>query len=139
MVVTWVSLLKTVPWSDVIANAPAITDGAKRLWNTVAKKSPPAGPGEGATATAGAPRTSAVSAADEALVRLQRRLDEVNTTVTELHGQMLASSELIKALADQNAELIKRIEANRLRLLWLSGAVAVVAVVAVASLVRGLA
>ena len=36
---------------------------------------------------------------------------------------MLASSELIKALADQNALLIKGIEANRIRLRWLSGAV----------------
>jgi len=47
---------------------------------------------------------------------------------TSLHEQMLASSELIKALADQNAQLIHRIETNRVRVLWLSAATAVVVI-----------
>jgi hypothetical protein len=38
---------------------------------------------------------------------------------------MLASSELINALAEQNTELVKRVEANRVRLLWLSVSVLV--------------
>jgi len=41
---------------------------------------------------------------------------------------MLAPSELIKALADQNARLIRRIETNRVRVLWLSAANAVVVI-----------
>lgn len=52
---------------------------------------------------------------------------------------MLASSELIKALADQNTGLIKRAEANRVRLLWLSGAVVVAGVLAAISLAMVLA
>ena len=52
---------------------------------------------------------------------------------------MLASSELIKALAEQNTQLIRRVEANRVRVLWLAAAIAVVGVVAVASLALTLA
>jgi hypothetical protein len=55
--------------------------------------------------------------------------------VNDLHGQMLASSELIKALAEQNTQLIKRIELNRVRLLWLAGVTGVVAIVALWGLV----
>jgi hypothetical protein len=33
---------------------------------------------------------------------------------------MLASSELIKEMAEQNAQLIKRVETNRARLVWLA-------------------
>jgi hypothetical protein len=40
--------------------------------------------------------------------------------VADLHQQMLASSELIQALADQNTQLIRRVEVNRVRLLWLA-------------------
>ena len=47
---------------------------------------------------------------------------------------MLSSSELIKALADQNTELVKRAEANRIRLLWLSAAVVVAGALAAVSL-----
>ena len=58
----------------------------------------------------------------------------LETTVAELHTQMLASSELIKALADQNTALVKRVEAHRVRLLWLSGVVAVTLLLAVLGL-----
>ncbi len=133
MVVTWVSLLKTVPWTEVIANAPAITDGAKKLWNTVARKSAPGGASEAQPASA-RPAGAAASPAD-AEAQLQARLDAVNGAVAELQGQMLASTELLKALADQNTELIARVEVHRRRLLWLSGVVAVVAAVSVGHLI----
>jgi len=55
-----------------------------------------------------------------------------------LHSQMLASSELIKALAEQNAQLIQRIENNRVRLLWLSAVTALVAIAALPGLLLAL-
>lgn len=124
MVVTWVSLLKTVPWTDVIANAPAITEGARKLWKTVARKADPADAAQ-ARAEPGTPANaeSGISPA-EAVARLQSRLDAVDGTVAELQAQMLASTELLKALADQNTELVARVEVHRRRLLWLSGALA---------------
>jgi hypothetical protein len=45
---------------------------------------------------------------------------ELQVAVADLHQQMLASSELIQALADQNTQLIRRVEVNRVRLLWLA-------------------
>jgi hypothetical protein len=37
---------------------------------------------------------------------------------------MLNSSELIQSLAEQNAQLVQRVEANRVRVRWLTLAVA---------------
>ncbi|WP_294246780.1 hypothetical protein [Propionivibrio sp.] len=51
---------------------------------------------------------------------------------------MLASSELIKALAEQNTQLIQNIEANRVRVLRLTGITAFIAIIAVAGLVLAL-
>jgi hypothetical protein len=104
-----------------------VADGAKKLWNAVAKKSPPAVVPTEAIAAARSPEA-------EALVQAHARLTALETTVAELQQQMLASTELIKALADQNTELVKRAEANRIRLLWLSAAVVVVGVLATVGL-----
>ena len=37
MAIPWLTLLKVVPWSDVIANAPKVADGARKLWNRAHK------------------------------------------------------------------------------------------------------
>lgn len=132
MAIGWLLLLKTVPWADVISNAPAVADGAKKLWNTVARKTPSAHvPSEG-TPIPLSPET-------EAVAQMQARLALIETTASELHNQMLTSSELIKALADQNAELIKRVEANRIRLRWLSGVIGLLVAIAIIGLVLTLA
>ncbi len=128
MAIGWISLLSAVPWKDVISTAPAVADGAKKLWNTVTKKAPPEN-----MPTIEIPMT--VSADAETISKLLLKLNSVEATVTELHKQMLASSELIQALANQNTELIRRVEANRVRLRWISGIV-VVLVVAVAVLIK---
>ena len=41
MAIGWLAVLKMVPWSDVIENAPKVASGAKKLWNSVGKKSAP--------------------------------------------------------------------------------------------------
>lgn len=126
MAIGWISLLKTVPWSDVISSAPTMAEGAKKLWRTVAKKSPP---------TAASPQATAALVPEvDTLAQAQARLATLEHTVAELHQQMLASSELIKALADQNTELVQRAEANRLRLRWLSASVLVAVALAAISL-----
>lgn len=120
MAIGWISLLKTVPWVDVIKSAPAVAEGAKKLWRTVAK--PPAA---GAT-----PASGTLVPKVETLTQTQARLMALEATVAELQAQMLASTELIQALADQNAMLIKRVESHRKRLLWLSAMVGVAGVLA---------
>ena len=127
MAIGWMTVLKMVPWTDVISNAPVIADGAKKLWNAVARKSPAAGP----SATDDQP---ALSPGADAVTTLQARLVAVEATALDLHQQMLASSELIKALADQNAQLIRRAEVHRVRLVRLAWATAILAIVVLANL-----
>lgn len=126
MAIGWLSVLKIVPWSDVISTAPAVVDGARKLWDAVSGKS-----------VAEAPVKPSQEAAAGAI--LAGRVDILEVKVADLHCQMLASSELIQALADQNSQLIARIEVYRRGVFLLAAAVAVTAVVASAALLLVLA
>ncbi|MDO9221743.1 MAG: hypothetical protein Q7T90_12015 [Thiobacillus sp.] len=129
MALGWLMVLQSVPWSEVIANAPKLADGAKKLWNAVAGK--PALPVQPA-----ADRQPAMPPDNPALAALEARAAALETAVADLHGQMFASSELIKALAEQNALLVKRVEANRVRVLWLTAVTGVLATAAIATWLR---
>lgn len=132
MALGWIAVLQMVPWSDVIKNAPKVADGAKKLWSTVARKPPTTPP-----AAAGAGMQ--LSPEGQATAALQAHVLALESATHELHEQMLASSELIKALAEQNTQLIRRAEVNRVRLLLLAGVTAGVAIVAVVALTLVLA
>lgn len=103
MPISWLSVLQAVPWTEVIRNAPRVAEGARKLWSSVGRKG-----GEGTA-------DDAALANDPAT-----RIAQLETTVGELHAQMQASAELIKALAEQNAQLVARIESNRRRTLGLA-------------------
>ena len=132
MALGWLTVLKMVPWDDVIKNAPRVADGAKKLWGAVAKKPPSAG-------VPGAAAQPELSSDAHTNAKLQAQLAAALAEIATLHDQMLESSELIKALADQNTQLIKRIEVNRIRTLWLAGVVAVLGIVVVVNLIVALA
>lgn len=132
MAMPWLTLLKAVPWTDVIARAPDIADGARRLWQRAAGGKGAASGTEASTLADVAPPT-----ADEA-TRLRWELDQLRRQTGELQLEMRASSELIQALADQQARLIAQIEANRAHVRRLTWAVAALAVLAVAGWVRAL-
>jgi hypothetical protein len=132
MAIGWIAVLQMVPWSDVIKNAPKVADGAKKLWSAVAKKPPAAPPANTGSSVQLSPEGQGIAA-------LQAHVLALEDAVHDLHEQMLASSELIKALAEQNTQLIRRAEVNRIRLLVLAGATAVVAVLAVVALTLVLA
>lgn len=133
MAIGWLAVLQMVPWSDVIKNAPKVADGAKKLWNSVGKKAPASGtlPDAGT----GQP----ISPEGQTAAALQVRVLALESATQELHEQMLASSELIKALAEQNTQLIKRAEVNRVRLLALAGVTGVLAIIAAIGLTLALA
>jgi len=123
MPIPWVTVLQAVPWSEVIRNAPKVAEGAKKLWNTVGKK--PSSPEVVETST-----QPTVSPESQTIADLEARAEALKATVSDLHEQMFAASELIKALAEQNTQLVQRIEANRVHMIWLSVATTVVAIVA---------
>lgn len=129
MAIPWFSVLQAVPWGQVIDNAPKVVDGAKRFWSSVSKR---AGVdefdidayemeiGEGDDA--------------EAITALRYRLLATERTLAELQKQMRESSSLITTLADQNAQLIQRVETNRKRMIQLTVVCIVMSVTAIAGL-----
>jgi hypothetical protein len=110
MAIGWLTVLQSVPWTDVIRNAPKLADGAKKLWDNVAGKRP---------APADAMPPTAVGGEAHSLAGLAARVTKLEATTSDFHTEMLASSELIKALADQNALLVARVESNRRHMLRL--------------------
>ena len=128
MAIGWLAVLRLLPWTDIIRNAPLVADGAKKLWSAVAKKS--STPEQAANENS----QPAPSLEDLTLASLHMQLSALEAQVADLHTQMLASSELIKALAEQNAQLIKHVEANRIRVLWLTAATVVLGISAVVGL-----
>lgn len=127
MALGWLTALKTIPWTDVISTAPVVLDGAKKLWHSVGKT-----PALGDLTAVPAP---ALLKETPSIAELQARIAALETEAADLHGQMVSSSELIKVLAEQNTQLIRRIETSRVRLLWVAVATAVTAIVAIVAIV----
>lgn len=146
MALPWLTILKNVPWSTVIETAPVVADRAKKLWKNVAARS--ATPSEATDApadTAPAAPSAAAASSDaspellELEARLQARydarLEAAQAEVAELRRQLLATTEFINTLADQNALLIQRAETNRVRIVWLTLAVVVLGIATIAAMV----
>ena len=121
MPIPWLTVLSNVPWKDVISTAPEVAEGAKKLWKAVGKKSA-AGEEDGTNAE------PLASAENQTIATLDARIHALKADVAALNQAMLSSSELIKALAEQNTQLIRSIEIFRGRVLRL-GLVTVTAVI----------
>lgn len=121
MAVPWITVLQLVPWKEVIKNAPAVLDGARKLWETAGRKSPG--------------KTPSVVPAASAPLSAEARIATLEASVAGLSEQVLQSSTLIKELAEQNANLIQRAEMNRVLVVRLGYALGVVAAVATGAIV----
>lgn len=119
MAIGWLTILSNVPWREVIKNAPVVADGAKKLWKKVGSK----------TSTASGVPVAEPAMPEDRIANLQARVDE-------LHAQMLTASEVVQSLAEQNAQLIARVEKTRRRLFWLAMFNLGVAAIAVAAWLR---
>ncbi|MEF9944393.1 MAG: hypothetical protein RR758_09460 [Burkholderiaceae bacterium] len=122
MAIGWMTVLKSVPWGDVISNAPAIADGAQKLWGAARNKvgaAPEPAPAPASPASAVDPESP--------LAAFEARIAQLEANTLALRQQMLESSELITRLADQNSALIRRIEILRRRLVMAMLAVTVLA------------
>jgi septal ring factor EnvC (AmiA/AmiB activator) len=124
MAISLITALKLVPWTEVVSNAPLVVDGAKKLWKAVGKKTAPVKEG-------GAEVEHELSPDEETIAALASRISSLETDVADLQRKMVSSAELIKALADQNAQLVRAVEVLRRRLL---GVIAILGVVAMACL-----
>lgn len=113
MAISWISALKMVPWDVVVSNAPGVVEGARKLWKS-------AGRNEAAT---GKVQTD---------LSAESRLETLESEVADLQQEMASSAELIKALADQNAQLVQAVAVLRGRQRLFAAAIALLAI-AVAS------
>lgn len=130
---TLLTVLSNIPWGQVVDNAPKIADGASRLWGAVkARRGRPEGaapgaeagedaaaPGAGAgadPAEPGAEPADAAARAEALTKRLAGQVAALEAVVDELQGQLQASSGLVKDLAEQNAQLVQRLEMQQQQL-----------------------
>ena len=79
------------------------------------------------------PKATADAAQSETEV-LKSQLSAMEERVISLEDQMRASTELIKALAEQNNQLVRRIELNSVRLFRLAVVAAIGAIALVGSI-----
>lgn len=124
---TIITILSNIPWGQVVENAPKVADGAAKLWSAVTRKKPDQSPDASTKAI--------LDEAQSDTEVLKRRLIAMEGHIRHLEEQMGASAELIKALADQNTQLVRKIELNSLRLLRLATAIAIGAVALVGTIV----
>ena len=124
MPIPWLTVLQSVPWSDVVRNAPKVAAGAKKLWDNVAHK--------GAAAQDPADTTSTVEA-EPTLLSLKADVIALRAGSMLLQQQLAESSAMVSELAEQNTQLIAGMDALRRkhkRMLWALLAVAGIALLA---------
>lgn len=123
---TIISVLSNIPWGQVMETAPKVADGAAKLWNAVTRKK------TAQTTDANAKTVGGEVQSEEDV--LNKRLVAMEQNILSLQDQMEASTELLKALAEQNAQLVQRIELNSVRLFRLTTALAIGAVALVGTI-----
>jgi hypothetical protein len=124
MPIPWLTVLQSVPWSDVVRNAPKVAAGAKKLWDNVAHK--------GAAAQDPADTTSTVEA-EPTLLSLKADVIALRAGSMLLQQQLAESSAMVSELAEQNTQLIAGMDVLRRkqkRMLWALWVVAAVALLA---------
>jgi len=133
MGISLLAAFKAVPWTDVLAAAPTIVQSAEKLWGTVLRKKndlqPEADPVEHP-----APSETLT------LAGLDSRQQLLENRIGDLQAEAVASSELIKSLAEQNAQLVRAVDIlrqrTRLLLRWCAVLTLAAALGAVALLLR---
>jgi hypothetical protein len=107
----WISAFKAIPWTQVLAAAPAVVVGARKLWDAVRKQE--------------APKVSSQAPADQRALEAQ---------VAELRAELAGASEIVTRLAEQNNRLVEAVEVLRMRtrVLFAMAVVLAIGLVAVA-------
>ncbi|WP_313076870.1 hypothetical protein [Melaminivora sp.] len=117
----WMTALKFVPWGQVLEATPKIVQSARRLIRREEQGPAPATP-----AAASVARSSPLASDAELL---QGQLTALQEQMGRLQEDQRASAVLIRSLAEQNAQLVRAIDALRARSRWLMGSSALLAVV----------
>ena len=119
----WLTALKLVPWGEVIEATPQILNAAKKLMGKT--RAADAGPAAGALSEAGGAAATPMEAHIHALTR----------RVAQLEQEQRDSAALIESLAEQNAVVVRAVEALRKRSQRLTLAVGVLGIACAALVV----
>lgn len=112
MAIGWLTVLQSVPWTEVVRNAPKVAAGAKKLWGNLGSRK--------AESAASSVLDTAVPTAPMTLAEMQERLGLLQEGTAELKQRLIESTSLIDALAEQNTQLIACTQALNRRLKWLT-------------------
>ena len=122
MAIGWLAAFKTIPWAEVLAVAPTIVQGARKLWTSVRKQEQPVSPQSH--------QLDAKHSSDsESLSAIGARVLSLESRSKEMADEVVSSLELIKSLAEQNSRLVQAVEILRVRtrvLVWLFGVLGLV-------------
>lgn len=119
MAIPWISAaFKAIPWKEVVTAAPSIVEGTKKLWSSVTRTEKQPSP-------ANEPPDESSSTRSDHLSAIEARLISIEARTTQISRQAVTSAELVKSLAEQNAQLVQAVEILRIRtrkLVWFSRA-----------------
>src|SRR5262249_4686820 len=104
----WITVFRAVPWMQLIAAAPAIARGARKLWTGIREPQEDAPHGRG------------------------ERGERLEAEVGEIKKELAAASEVIKAMAEQNERLVEAVGILRARQRLLTWGCAILLVLGVA-------
>jgi len=119
--IPWAVLATKIPWRSLLVASPEIVHGAKKLYQSF--KAKPDARAE--------PSLSPAPAGSDAenIANLEQRLLALEGKLDELGVQQESAADLINALAEQNAAVVKAIDVLRVRtrfLIYVCGALVIV-------------
>lgn len=125
MAIGWLTVFKAIPWTDVVAAAPTVVKGARKLVDAVRKRG-----GEGGGEGEAAGEASVDGAGDPAA-----RARQMEARIERLEARQQEALALMESLAEQQEKLVGAVEVLRLRsrlLMWLCGVLILALVVMLA-------
>ena len=105
----WIAVFRGIPWMELIVAAPVIARGARKLWSGIRNRPEP-----------------------DVAVASGTRLEQLEAQVGELKKELAASSDVIKAMAEQNERLLDAVGILRLRVRVLTAGCAILLALGIA-------
>lgn len=102
MPIPWPALFKALPWTQLVAAAPAILEQAKKLVVEVRRKD--------IVAVRNTEFTRGSEPSPDSLSVIKGRLSHVEARIEEVADEAVASAVLLKSLAEQNAQLMSSLQ-----------------------------
>ena len=107
MPIPWPAVFKAIPWTQVATAAPAILDQARKLVGKVRQKD--TGPSPTESSASSPPQVNP-------FLTVEARLSHVEGRIEGISEEALSSAELLKSLAEQNAQLVQAMDMLSMKL-----------------------